>query len=148
MDDFQLFSNYRERGDWVELKFMAESMRHGYKVLKPWGDSQPFDVALHFGRRIVRVQVKSSSFRFGTGYLCQLKTSSLRHYTLDSIDFFAAYIPTPNAWYLIPARLILGGPYRKQGIMLHPMQPLRRNRYLYEHYREAWPLLTPKGWKR
>jgi len=36
-------------------------MRHGYKVLKPWGDSQPFDVALCFGRRIVRVQVKSTS---------------------------------------------------------------------------------------
>jgi hypothetical protein len=27
--------------------------------------------------------------------------------------------------------------------MLFPMQPLKKNRYSYEHYREAWPLLRP-----
>jgi len=27
--------------------------------------------------------------------------------------------------------------------MLYPMQPLKKNRYSYEHYREAWPLLRP-----
>ncbi len=40
---------------------MAEAMHHGYKVLKPWGESASFDVALYFGARIVRVQVKSTS---------------------------------------------------------------------------------------
>ncbi len=26
--------------------------------------------------------------------------------------------------------------------MLHPVVPLRKNRYRYEHYREAWHLLS------
>jgi hypothetical protein len=48
-----------------------------------------------------------------------------------------------NTWYLIPARVLLGGKALKQGLMLYPMQPLKKNRYSYEHYREAWPLLRP-----
>jgi hypothetical protein len=52
-----------------------------------------------------------------------------------------------NTWYLIPARVLLGGPSTKQGLMLFPMQPLKKNRYLYESYREAWPLLRPRGKK-
>jgi hypothetical protein len=54
------FKNFKERGEWVELRFMGEALRHGYKVLKPWGESAPFDVALYFGSRIVSVQVKSA----------------------------------------------------------------------------------------
>ena len=69
MDRFKLFRTFKERGEWVELRFMVEAMRRGYKVLKPWGDSSSFDVALYFGSRIVRVQVKCTSFRFSTGYL-------------------------------------------------------------------------------
>ena len=68
MDEFKFFKTFKERGEWVELLFMAAAIRHGYKVLKPWGDSSPFDVALYFGSRIVRVQVKSTSCRIGTGY--------------------------------------------------------------------------------
>ena len=48
-----------------------------------------------------------------------------------------------NTWYLIPAHILLGGEAAKQGLMLYPMQPLKKNRYSYEHYREAWPLLRP-----
>ena len=29
--------------------------------------------------------------------------------------------------------------------MVCPMERLRVNRYLYESYREDWPLLTPRG---
>ena len=56
------FRNFKERGEWVEALFIAELLRRGYTVLKPWGDSQPFDVALNFGNRILRVQVKSTSY--------------------------------------------------------------------------------------
>ncbi len=147
MDEFKFFKNYKERGEWVEARFMADAMRQGYKVLKPWGDSQPFDAALHFGNRIVRVQVKSSSFRFSTGYLCQLRSNSQRRYTVDNIDFFAVCVIPQDLWYLIPARVLLGGKVRKECIMICPMQRLRVNRYLYESYREAWPLLRPRSHK-
>lgn len=44
MDKFKFFKNFKERGEWVELCFMVEALRHGYKVLTPWGESSPFDV--------------------------------------------------------------------------------------------------------
>ncbi len=148
MDEFKVFKTFKERGEWVEALFMAAALRHGYKVLKPWGDSAPFDLALYFGNRIVRVQVKSTSCRVGTGYFCQFRPNYLSQpYTLKQLDFFAAYVIPQDSWYLIPAQLLLGGAQNKVGLMLHPMQPLKQNRYRYEHYREAWPLLTPRGKK-
>jgi hypothetical protein len=148
MDEFKVFKTFKERGEWVELRFMADALRHGYKVLKPWGDSSPFDVAVYFGTRIVRVQVKSTSCRVGTGYFCQFKPNYLGPpYTLEQLDFFAAYVIMQDAWYFIPARVLLGRD-RKQGLMLFPMQPLKKNRYRYESYRDVWPLLTPREIRR
>jgi PD-(D/E)XK endonuclease len=143
MDEFKVFKTFKERGEWVEARFIAEALRHGFKVLKPWGDSAPFDVAVYFGPRIVRVQVKSTSCRVGTGYFCQFKPNYLSDpYTLEQLDFFAAYVIMQDTWYLIPARVLLGGAHVKQGLMLFPMQPLKKNRYSYEGYRDAWPLLN------
>jgi hypothetical protein len=148
MDEFKFFKNFKERGEWVEARFMADAMRHGYRVLKPWGDSQPFDVALCFGNRIVRVQVKSTTCRVGTGYRCDLERNRRSSpYTLRQVDFFAACIVPENAWYLIPARALVNGDQLKKGPMLCPVEPLEKNRYLYETYREAWPLLTPRGFR-
>lgn len=31
---------------------------------------------------------------------------------------------------------------RKTALMLHPMVPLKKDRYKYEAYKEAWPLLA------
>ena len=107
---------------------MADALRRGFKVLKPWGDSSPFDVAIPFGNRIVRVQVKSTSCRTGTGYFCQFKPNYLSDpYTLDQLDLFAAYVIMQDTWYLIPARVLLGGAALKQGLMLYPMQPLKKS---------------------
>ncbi len=146
MDEFKFFKNFKERGEWVEALFMAAALRYGYNVLKPWGDSRPFDVALYFGNRIVRVQVKSTSNRYSTGYLCQFKPNYFSApYSLDQLDFFAAYVIPQDIWYLVPARVVLGGEVNKQALMLCPMEPIKQNRYLYESYREAWPLLTPRG---
>jgi hypothetical protein len=67
-------------------------------------------------------------------------TNKQHDYTLDEIDLFAAYVIPVNVWYLIPAVVILK-PKRKVGLMLHPVDKLKKNRYRYEHYREAWHLL-------
>jgi hypothetical protein len=146
MDEFKFFKTFKERGEWIELRFMAEAIRHGYKVLMPWGDSQPFDVAIHFGSHIVRVQVKSTTCRVGAGYHCELQRSSPKSsYTLNQVDFFAVCVITENVWYLIPARALLNGDHLKKGAMLCPTQRTKANRYHYECYREAWSLLRPKS---
>jgi hypothetical protein len=35
-----------------------------------WGDSCAYDVGIEHGRHFLRVQVKSTSYRLGNGYLC------------------------------------------------------------------------------
>ena len=137
------FKTYKERGEWVELLFMAAAASHGCHVLKPWGDSLEYDVAVEHSGGLLRVQVKSSSARNGTGYLCQFRRNYTADepYTLDDLDLFAMYVIPENAWYLIPASVILTPP-RKVAVTLCPVTARRKDRYRYEHYREAWDLLS------
>jgi hypothetical protein len=135
------FRTFKQRGEWVELKFMAEAAARGYPVLKPWGDSLAYDVGVDHKDGMIRVQVKSTSARNGTGYFCQFHRNYLAHpYTPEELDPFAAYVIPENLWYLIPAVVILK-PTVKVAATLCPMTTLKKNRYRYEHYREAWNLL-------
>ena len=43
------FKTFKERGEWVELQFMARAVRNGFKVSKPWGDSSAYDVGIESG---------------------------------------------------------------------------------------------------
>jgi len=142
MQRWQRFRTFKQRGEWVELKFMEEAAVRGYPVLKPWGDSFAYDVGVDHVDDTIRVQVKSTSVRNGTGYLCQFHRNHLtRHpYALDDLDLFAAYIIPEDVWYLIPAAVILT-PTPKVAVMLCPVTALSKNRYRYEQYREAWRLL-------
>ncbi len=82
------FRTFKERGEWVELQFMARAVRLGFKVSKPWGDSSPYDVGVESGSRILRVQVKSTDYRTGTGYLCGFKPGEKsRRYTTKRLDY-------------------------------------------------------------
>ncbi|MFY9908367.1 MAG: group I intron-associated PD-(D/E)XK endonuclease [Candidatus Sulfotelmatobacter sp.] len=138
------FRTYKERGEWVEAQFIAEALGRGYTVLKPWGDSQPFDVAINFGNRIVRVQVKCTSYRVGTGYKCQIGTNyHARRYTPQMLDFFAAYVIPEQTWYIIPAWVLFNGGQRRSGAMLFPMEPANNDWYFCEIYKEGWKLLRP-----
>ena len=137
------FSTFKQRGEWVELLFMAAAASHGYHILKPWGDSLAYDVGIEQHGGLLRVQVKSTSVRNGTGYFCQFRRNYLtKHpYTVDEVDLFAAYIIPVSTWYLIPAAVILT-PTVKVAVTLYPVTALKKNRYRYEHYREAWGLLS------
>jgi len=136
------FSTFKQRGEWVELEFMAQAALHGYHVLKPWGDSLAYDVGIEQHGGLLRVQVKSSSVRSGTGYFCQFRRNYLtkQPYTVDEVDLFATYVIPVATWYLIPADIILK-PTVKVGLMLYPVTALKKDRYRYEHYRGAWVLL-------
>jgi hypothetical protein len=101
-------------------------------------------VGLRRGRGIwsavFRVQVKSTSYRLANGYLCGFRPNQhSKPYTVKQIDFFAGYIVPEDAWYVIPAVVVLKT--RSLSLMLCPVQPMRRDCYRYEGYREAWKLL-------
>jgi hypothetical protein len=134
------FRNYKQRGEWVELQFMLQAVRKRFRVSKPWGDSSPYDVGVEYGRQFLRVQVKSTSYRVGNGYLCGFKPNQKsKRYTAWQLDFFAAYIVPEDVWYIIPAIVVLKT--KSNNLMLCPVQPMRRDCYKYEHYREAWEQL-------
>jgi hypothetical protein len=134
------FRNFKERGEWVELLFMAWALSKGLKVSKPWGDSGAYDVGIEHLGRLLRVQVKSTSYRLANGYLCGFKPNQRRkRYARRKVDFFAAYIVPEGVWYVIPAAVVLKT--KSSDLMLCPVRPMRRDCYKYECYREAWKLL-------
>jgi len=137
------FSTLKQRGEWVELLFMAAAAKHGYHVLKPWGDSLPYDVGVEQHGSLLRVQVKSTIVRNGTGHFCQFRRNWLveEPYSVDDVDLFAAYIIPVTTWYLIPSPVLLL-PKPKLAITVYPVTALKQDRYKYEQYREAWGLLA------
>jgi hypothetical protein len=84
------------------------------------------------GRRIVRVQVKSTIFPEGGGYSCTLKDSK-GVYKKNSFDFVAAYVIPKDVWYIIPEKIVRG----MWSVGLHP--ELKKSKY--GAYQEAWYLL-------
>ena len=107
--EWERFKTFKERGEWVELLFMAAAALHGYHVFKPWGETLEYDVGVEHRGSLLRVQVKSSSARNGTGYLCQFRRNYLveEPYSIDELDIFAMYVIPEQAWYLIPASVLL-----------------------------------------
>ena len=140
MARFSGFRNFKERGEWVELQFMAQALRKKLRVSKPWGDSGSYDVGIEHRGRLLRVQVKSTSYRLSNGYQCSCRPNERsKRYTTRKVDFFAAYIVPEDVWYIIPSAVVLET--KSCDLMLCPVQPMRRDAYQYECYREAWHLL-------
>ena len=84
-------SSPKQLGEAVEAAFLAKATMLGFPVLKPWGDSRPYDFAVEGGRRLWRVQVKCATSRRGTR--CSTRAAgSGEIYTLDDLDFLAAYV--------------------------------------------------------
>jgi len=147
MQYWQKFKTYKQRGEWVELQFMACAALHGHRVLKPWGDNLQYDVAIEHHGGLTRVQIKCTSRRKGGGYLCRLRHGGHgeQRYNPAEVDLFAIHVLPAKAWYLIPTEAIFN-PTAKVSLTFYPDHPPRPGRHVLDHdfepYREAWPLLS------
>jgi hypothetical protein len=143
-NDWERFSTFKQRGEWVELQFMAQAARRRFAISRPWGETQAYDVGIEQAPNFLRVQVKSTTARAGAGYRCQFKPNhkKKRDYSLKEIDLFAAYVIPEDAWYLIPAALLLGKRRLTMAMLCPVVPPAKRASYRYECYREAWTLLA------
>ena len=141
---WERFTSFKQRGEWVELQFMAQAAKRRFAVSKPWGAMQAYDVGIEHRSSFLRVQVKSTTARSGAGYRCMFLPNHLkkRDYSLDQIDLFAAYVIPEDLWYLIPAVLLLGRRRRTMAMLCPVVPPAKKASYRYESYREAWKLLT------
>jgi PD-(D/E)XK endonuclease len=81
---------------------MARARRIGLTVLKPYGDSSRYDVGIEHAGRLVRVQIKSTTFSRGNTFTCNLVGPGRRAYAPGVVDFFAVYLVPMDRWYIIP----------------------------------------------
>src|SRR6266851_2883102 len=102
------------RGEWAEMHFMVGWPGH-----------------------FVAVQVKSTIFELEEGgYTCGVCGAGRKPYPPGSFDFLAAYVIWDDAWYIIPAEMILG----QARVTVYPQSGKSK----YAPYREAWHLLGAK----
>ncbi len=132
----------KRRGEIVEAEFLAKVARLGFRVSKPWGDSDRYDFVVEAGSGLWRVQVKSTTCRRGKKY-CLALASNGEPYKAEEIDFLVVYVEPEKLWYVLPIEIVAS----LMGLGLYP--GLRRSKF--DRYREAWCLLTCKpkarGWK-
>ncbi len=123
---------------------MAAAAQRRFAVSKPWGDMQAYDVGIEQDGNYLRVQAKSTTARSGAGYRCMFLPNHLKKcdYSLQQIDVFAAYVIPENAWYLIPAVLLLGKRGKTMATLCPVVAPAKMASYCYEGYRESWNMLT------
>jgi len=130
----------KDRGDLAEMQFMVAVTLLGFCVAKPYGDNERYDLLVDTGRRVWRVQVKSTAARHHRGFAVRSswRTSyRQRPYTPTQVDFLAVTIVGKRIWYLIPVRALAG----RLTIHLYPFGSRRGSRNSFEKYREAWYLL-------
>ena len=77
------------RGEWAELRFMARASEQGLRVSKPWGESSPYDFITEHEEKLLRVQVKSTTYSRWNSYICTLRGSQNQRYTDKQIDFIS-----------------------------------------------------------
>jgi hypothetical protein len=121
-------------GEAVEAAFLAKATMLGFPVLKPWGDSRPYDFAVESGRKFWKVQVKCATSHRGTR-CCARAAGSGEIYTLEDIDFLVAYVIKKDLWYVVPADAFV------PRVTVH-FNYGPRTESDFEIYRETWCLLT------
>jgi len=128
----------KQRGEWAELVFMARAAGEGLAVTRPFGESR-YDVGVEYGRRYLRVQVKSTIYkRRGDGYSLNVMGPKRTRYEEGALDFFAIYLIPIDAWYIIPYE-VMG----RTNCSVHFTPSSTRHKYA--GYREAWHLLRGEG---
>ena len=130
------------KGDADEAEFVARACEFDFRVAKPWGNIDPYDVLVGMGRGFWRVQVKRASQDGGKYESRAGGRTSI--YTKDDIDFIAAHLVQEDIWYIVPVEAF-------EGRTTLTFVPRPRRKSKYEKYRETWCLLAcdPKarGWK-
>jgi hypothetical protein len=116
---------------------MNKAIAEGFAIAKPWGDSEPYDFILDNGRRLWRVQVRSTEYEGQWGFRVHtyIKVKGqMVPLTLKQVDVIAGYIVPRNIWYIVPIEEAT-----TKTLWFNPGKSARGTRW--EHFREAWDYL-------
>ena len=128
----------KKKGEISELAFLHKAATLGFTVSRPYGESERYDFIVHSGKRLWKVQVKSTSQIHHGAYTVNVQKNTngcIVEYTEDEIDFLVAHIVPEDAWLVIPVRAFT--PLRT--VRAYPRGDPRTSRY--EQYRDAWWLM-------
>jgi len=131
----------KARGEWAELYFMMLAAGQGMKVSKPFGESGKYDVGVDNQKKVLRVQVKSTTYAVRDNeYSFHLMGvhPERQKYPPGTVDFFAILLIPIDAWYIVPFELVIATTRS-----LHFSPKSRRQKY--GEYWEAWHLLKEIG---
>jgi hypothetical protein len=118
--------NRKRRGEVAEAVFLARACSFGFRLAKPWGDSERYDFIVTFGHGFHRVQVKSTERYAESRY--RVKGAGWKDtYTPEEIDFLVAYIVPIEAFA------------SRKSLRFYPHG---KSKGLLEKYREAWCLMA------
>ncbi|HVP43158.1 MAG TPA: group I intron-associated PD-(D/E)XK endonuclease [Terriglobales bacterium] len=124
----------KRQGELAELAFLHRAAALGLIVMKPFGDSAPYDIVVDNGSRLLKLQIKSAASPRNGAYEINAARGRFikRPYTRRDIDFLAAYLIPEDTWYIFP----LSAFSPRKTMRLHPN---RRS-----SYKEAWHFLLYK----
>jgi hypothetical protein len=146
----------KRRGELAELAFALKASNLGFGVSKPYGDSERYDFILdpreigkpRVGTPLWRIQVKCTTQLVNGLYrlnAARRLEGRVVPYRPGEIDFLAAYIFPEDTWYIVPLAAFLG----RTSLFFRPRTHLSADDHSrlgqYDPYREAWPLLRPRG---
>ena len=130
--------NTKRAGELAEAAFLHKAVGLGFRVTKPWGDSERYDFVLDSGRRLWRVQIKCTAVERAGGYHIQpihfVYGKNKVVYTADDIDVLAAHVVPLDVWYVVPVAALAAG----TSLRLYPDNGCKTARF--EKYREGWDL--------
>jgi len=97
---------FHDLGELAQAEFLCDALKRGLIVSEPFGDNAKYDFIVDNGKKLLRIQVKSTSCYLEKKDCYQLQTSrgasKKELYNHHEIDFFACYIIPTSVWYLIP----------------------------------------------
>jgi hypothetical protein len=128
----------KRSGEQAEAVFLNKATSLGLSVARLWGDSERYDLLVDSGRRVWRVQVKSTRY-VGERRFSITARGCTAAYTEDEIDFLAAYIVPLDIWYVLPVKAFAPS----KCLRFYPEGENSRGQY--ERYREAWWLMQSYG---
>ena len=99
----------KQKGNLTELQCLTAFYEHGCHVSVPFGENSRYDMIADVDRKLIRVQVKTSSIKKGdlnaiefscrSSHVNSTGVKNIR-YNADEIDYFATY--WKGKCYLIP----------------------------------------------
>lgn len=98
--------NPKDQGHIAVLRLICAASSRGYRVLRPEGDNDSFDLVLLTEKnRFLRVQIKSTKTSSRKGHSFAIKRGGKRNivaYTPEEVDFVACYAFDDESWYFVP----------------------------------------------